>query len=124
MKKFMVADMVKASEAERLLAIEEKAGELEISIEELLSISEELDIDPEELDQDDIDAMEELGASGNIASSMGDIEYQYDPKNDNYVVNIDFARGGSAEYALDPDTVFEFDSNGGAFYNSSIRGQM
>jgi hypothetical protein len=124
MKKYMVADMVKASEAERLLAIEEKAGELEISIEELLSISEELDIDPEELDQDDIDAMEELGASGNIASSMGDIEYQYDPKNDNYVVSIDFARGGSASYALDPDTVFEFDSNGGEFYNSSIRGQM
>ena len=122
MKKFMVADLVKASEQERLLAIEEKAGSLEISIEELLSISEELQIDPEELDQDDIDAMEELGASGNIASSMGNIEYQYDPKNDNYVVSIDFDRGGSAEYALDPDTVFEFDSGGGAYYNSSIRG--
>ena len=124
MKKFMVADLVKASEQERLLAIEEKAGILEISIEELLSISEELQIDPEELDQEDIDAMEELGASGNIASSMGNIEYQFDPKNDNYVVSIDFDRGGSAEYALDPDTVFELDSNGGAFYNSSIRGQM
>ena len=124
MKKFMVADLVKASEQERLLAIEEKAGSLEISIEELLSISEELQIDPEELDQDDIDAMEELGASGNIASSMGNIEYQFDPTNDNYVVSIDFDRGGSAEYALDPDTVFEFDSNGGEFYNSSIRGQM
>ena len=72
----------------------------------------------------DIDAMEELGASGNIASSMGNIEYQFDPENDNYVVSIDFDRGGSAEYALDPDTVFELDSNGGAFYNSSIRGQM
>jgi hypothetical protein len=122
MKKFMVADLVKSSEQERLLAIEEKAGTLKISIEELLSISEELDIDPEELDQDDIDAMEELGASGSIASSMGNIEYQYDPKNDNYVVSIDFDRGGSAEYVLDPDTVFEFDSNGGAYYNSSIRG--
>ena len=122
MKKFMVADLVKASEQERLLAIEEKAGSLEISIEDLLSISEELNIDPEELDQDDIDAMEELGASGNIASSMGNIEYQYDPKNDNYELTIDFNRGGSASYNLDPDTVFELDSNGGAFYNSSIRG--
>ncbi len=120
----MVADMIKASEEERLSAIAEKAEELEISVEELESISQELDIDPEELDQDDIDAMEELGASGDIASSMGDISFEYDPANDNYVVNIDFNRGGSAEYALDPDTVFEFDSGGGTYYNSSIRGQM
>ncbi len=124
MQKVLIADLVKSSEEERLAAIAEKAGDLGISPEELLSISEELQIDPEELDQDDIDAMEELGPSGNIASSMGDIEFEYDPTNDNYVVTIDFDRGGSAEYALDPDTVFEFDSNGGAFYNSSIRGQM
>jgi hypothetical protein len=120
----MIADLIKSSKEERLAAIKEKAGILGISPEELLSISEELQIDPEDIDQDDIDAMEELGASGNIASSMGNIEYQYDPNNDNYQVSIDFARGGSAEYTLDPDTVFEFDSNGGEFYNSSIRGQM
>jgi len=67
---------------------------------------------------------DDLGEAGNIASSMGDIQYQYDNTNDNYVVDIDFVRGGSAEYILDADTVIELDANGGAFYNSSIRGSM
>jgi hypothetical protein len=124
MKKYMVADLVKASKEERDLAIKEKAGDLGISPEELLDISQDLQIDPEELDQDDIDATRELGSSGNIASSMGNIEFEYDSTNDNYVVSIDFERGGSAEYILDPDTLLELDANGGAFYNSSIRGQM
>jgi len=67
---------------------------------------------------------EDLGEADSIASSMGDITYQYDKVNDNYVVEIDFNRGGSAEYALDADTVLELDANGGTFYNQSIRGQM
>ena len=77
-----------------------------------------------EVNQDDIDATRELGSSGEIASSMGSIQYEYDQDNDNYEVTIDFNRGGSASYSLDTDTVFELDANGGAFYNSSIRGQM
>ena len=67
---------------------------------------------------------EDLDEAGTISSSMGDITYQYDKENDNYVVDIDFARGGSAEYVLDSDTILELDAKGGAFYNSSIRGQM
>lgn len=66
----------------------------------------------------------DLGEAGTISSSMGDITYQYDNKNGNYVLDIDFVRGGSAEYILDADTIIELDANGGAFYNSSIRGQM
>ena len=124
MKKYMVADLIKASKEERDLAIKEKAGDLGISPEELLDISQDLQIDPEEVNQDDIDATRELGSSGEIASSMGSIQYEYDQDNDNYEVTIDFNRGGSASYSLDTDTVFELDANGGAFYNSSIRGQM
>ena len=66
----------------------------------------------------------ELGDSGSIASSMGDITYQYDKTNDNYEVDIDFTNGGSANYSLDADTVLDLESKGGSFYNSSIRGQM
>ena len=66
----------------------------------------------------------ELGEAGSIESSMGDIEYTYDPNNDNYNLMINFVRGGSAEYAVDADIVLDLESNGGSFYNSSIRGQM
>jgi hypothetical protein len=66
----------------------------------------------------------DLGEAGTISSSMGDINYQYDEENNNYVVDIEFARGGSAEYVLDSETISELDAKGGAFYNSSIRGQM
>ncbi len=66
----------------------------------------------------------DLGEAGRIGSSMGSISYQYDKANDNYVVDIAFIRGGSAEYVLDADTVLDFDSGGGTYYNQSIRGQM
>jgi hypothetical protein len=74
-------------------------------------------MEDEELDR-------ELDEAGTIGSSMGEITYQYDKASDNYVVEIDFARGGSAEYVLDKDTVLDLESNGGKFYNKSIRGQM
>ena len=69
-------------------------------------------------------AKRELGDSGEISSSMGQVTYQYDEANQNYVVDIDFALGGSAEYVLDADTVLDLEANGGKFYNKSIRGQM
>ena len=124
MKKYMVADLVKDLESEKELALKTRAEELDIPIELLLSYAEELNINPEELDQEDIDNMEEMGPGGFISSSMGDIEFEYDPRNDNYNLTIDFNRGGSAQYVVDADTLFELDSNGGAYYNSSIRGQM
>jgi len=69
-------------------------------------------------------AKKELDGSGEISSSMGKITYQYDEANENYVVDIDFTNGGSAEYVLDADTVLDLEANGGKFYNRSIRGQM
>lgn len=66
----------------------------------------------------------DLGEAGTISSSMGDINYEWDNKNKNYVVDIEFSRGGSAEYVLDPETVKDLDAKGGTFYNQSIRGQM
>jgi len=67
---------------------------------------------------------DDLGLADTISSSMGDITYEYDNATGSYEVNIIFNRGGSANYSLDADTVLELDANGGAFYNSSIRGQM
>jgi len=67
---------------------------------------------------------DDLGEAGSIGSSMGNIEYNYVPETDSYNLDISFTRGGYAEYELDADTVLELDANGGAFYNSSIRGQM
>ncbi len=69
-------------------------------------------------------AKRELGDSGEISSSMGEITYEYDEANQNYHVEISFALGGSAEYELDADTVLDLEANGGKFYNKSIRGQM
>jgi hypothetical protein len=63
-----------------------------------------------------------MGSSGSIGSSMGDIEYEYDPESDSYEVDISFNRGGSANYKLDPDALLEFDAGGGTYYNANIRG--
>ena len=73
---------------------------------------------------EDEDLDQELDEAGTISSSMGNITYQYDKANNNYVVDIDFTNGGSAEYVLDKDTVLDLEANGGKFYNKSIRGQM
>ena len=67
---------------------------------------------------------DDLGFADTISSTMGDITYEYDKKADAYEVNINFNRGGSANYSLDADTVIELEANGGTFYNQSIRGQM
>jgi len=67
---------------------------------------------------------DDLGDSGDISSSMGNVSYQYDEASDNYDLDISFNLGGSANYSLDADTILELDANGGAFYNSSIRGSM
>ena len=66
----------------------------------------------------------DLGEADIISSSMGDITYEYDKATGAYEVNINFSRGGSANYSLDADTVLELDAKGGTFYNQSIRGQM
>ncbi len=67
---------------------------------------------------------DDLGEAGSIGTSMGDIDYSYDEDTGSYNVDISFARGGSANYSLDADTVQELEDKGGSYYNSSIRGQM
>ena len=133
----MIADLIKATQYEKeqeIIAISERFN---ISIEDadylysnfdenrwedVMNTADELNIDITDVDEEDIDNVEEMGASGSIVSSMGDIEYEYDPDSDAYEVNISFARGGSANYQLDPDTLLEFDAGGGSYYNANIRG--
>ncbi len=137
MKKIMIADVIKAVEYDKeqeIIAISER---FKISIEEadylysnfdknrwedVINTAEELNVDITDVDEEDIDNVEEMGASGSIGSSMGDIEYEYDPASDEYNVDINFNRGGSANYQLDPDTLLEFDAGGGIYYNANIRG--
>jgi hypothetical protein len=137
MKKIMIADVIKAIEYDKeqeIIAISER---FKISIEEadylysnfdknrwedVINTAEELNVDITDVDEEDIDNVEEMGASGSIGSSMGDIEYEYDPASDEYNVDINFNRGGSANYQLDPDTLLEFDAGGGTYYNANIRG--
>jgi len=133
----MIADVIKAIEYDKeqeIIAISER---FKISIEEadylysnfdknrwedVINTAEELNVDITDVDEEDIDNVEEMGASGSIGSSMGDIEYEYDPASDEYNVDINFNRGGSANYQLDPDTLLEFDAGGGTYYNANIRG--
>ena len=54
--------------------------------------------------------------------SIGAVEAQWDEKNENYVVDISFNLGGSAEYIMDEDQLSDFESNPtGKYYNSNIR---
>ena len=137
MKKIMIADIHKAVEYDKeqeIIAISER---FKISIEEadylysnfdknrwedVINTADELNVDITDIDEEDIDNVEEMGASGSIGSSMGDIEYEYDPESDAYEVDINFNRGGSANYQLDSDTLLEFDAGGGTYYNANIRG--
>jgi len=133
----MIADILKAVEYDKeqeIIAISER---FKISIEEadylysnfdknrwedVINTADELNVDITDIDEEDIDNVEEMGASGSIGSSMGDIEYEYDPESDAYEVDINFNRGGSANYQLDSDTLLEFDAGGGTYYNANIRG--
>ena len=133
----MIADILKAVEYDKeqeIIAISER---FKISIEEadylysnfdknrwedVINTADELNVDVTDIDEEDIDNVEEMGASGSIGSSMGDIEYEYDPESDAYEVDINFNRGGSANYQLDSDTLLEFDAGGGTYYNANIRG--
>ena len=54
--------------------------------------------------------------------SIGAVEAQWDETNENYVVDISFNRGGSAEYVMDEDQLSDFESNpSGSYYNANIR---
>jgi hypothetical protein len=137
MKKYMIADLVKSLEYEKeqeIIAISERFN---ISIEDAdylysnfdknrwedaINAADELNVDITDIYEQDLDDIEEMGSSGSIGSSMGDIEYEYDPASDSYEVDINFNRGGSATYQLDSDTLLEFDAGGGSYYNANIRG--
>ncbi len=133
----MIADLIKATEYEKeqeIIAMSERfnidikyADYLYSNFDEnrweyVINTANDLGIDITDIDEEDIDNVEEMGASGSIGSSMGDIEYEYDPDSDAYEVDINFNRGGSATYQLDPDTLLEFDAGGGTYYNANIRG--
>jgi hypothetical protein len=54
--------------------------------------------------------------------SIGDITHEYDEANDNYIVTIDFHRGGSAEYIMDIDQLSAWlDNPTGGYYNANVR---
>ena len=141
MKKILIADVIKASydefkdqrDLDILDLIEKfKISEADASYlydnfdknrwEDVINAADELNVDITDIDEEDIHNVEEMGASGSIGSSMGDIEYEYDPETDSYEVDINFNRGGSANYQLDPDALLEFDAGGGTYYNANIRG--
>jgi hypothetical protein len=111
MKKILIADVMKAVEYDKeqeIIAISERfnidiedADYLysnfdENRWEDVINAADELNVDITDIDEEDIDNVEEMGASGSIGSSMGDIEYEYDPASDEYNVDINFNRGGSA----------------------------
>lgn len=137
MKKILIADVIKSVEYDKeqeIIAISERFNiDLEDADylysnfdknrwEDVINAADELNVDIIDIDQQDLDDIEEMGASGSIGSSMGDIEYEYDPATDSYEVDISFNRGGSANYQLDSDTLLEFDAGGGTYYNANIRG--
>jgi hypothetical protein len=141
MNKILIADVIKASYdefkdqrdldildlIEKFKISEEDASYLYDNFdknrwEDVINTADELNVDITDIDQEDIDNVEEMGASGSIGSSMGDIEYEYDPDSDAYEVDISFNRGGSANYQLDSDALLEFDAGGGTYYNANIRG--
>ena len=137
MKKILIADVIKSVEYDKeqeIIAISERFNiDLEDADylysnfdknrwEDVINAADELNLDIIDIDEQDLDDIEEMGASGSIGSSMGDIGYEYDPETDSYEVDISFNRGGSANYQLDSDTLLEFDAGGGTYYNANIRG--
>ena len=53
--------------------------------------------------------------------SLGYAEFQFDPDNDNYQVDIYFKDGSTQDYAISGDELQELNDNGAKYYNDNLR---
>jgi len=103
MKKYMVADLIKAVESERELDIQVEMNRSDVDEnvaaylvdnwrseadrDQILQVAEDLDADPQDISDDDVENINSAGsAKGTIETSMGIVKYIYDHKLKTYTI--------------------------------------
>lgn len=77
-------------------------------------ILKEEGIQPRELNPD-------MGESGEFEISIAKVSYEFDFTNDNYVVTLFFNKGGSYEYILGGDELYDLANRGTEYYLNYMR---
>ena len=115
MKKYMIADLVKAAENE---------ADAEIRAE----VAESLGIEPGDVDDDDVENYMSMGgeSKGEMKSSVGPIQWLYDNKSKAYIVYMLVTNSDKPRdiiYNIDPSIMREWKNSDsmGEYWNSNIR---
>ena len=148
MKKILIADVIKASydefrdqRNEEILAemdrsdVNEPTAEYlvdnwssEADRDQVLQVAESLGLDPQDVEDDDVENYMEMGGNkGEMESSVGPIQWIYDNKAKAYivymVVTIKNDQPRDIIYNIEPDVMKEWIDSGsmGEYWNNNIR---
>jgi len=112
-----------SKKSDNKIDIARHAKELGISVSDLLDYADQAEADPLEITEEDIDNLEEVGGSLEIAlGTMGTAMAEYDIKSKSYVVTVYFKDGATAEYPnMDAGEVLDLEQGKANYYNSNMR---
>ena len=140
MKKYMVADLIKAVESERELDIQAEMNRSDVDEnvaaylvdnwrseadrDQILQVAEDLETDPQDISDDDVENINSAGsAKGTIETSMGIVKYIYDHKALAYTILL-LVDGEPLVYKdLEPNIMNEMinAASFGSYYNDNLR---
>jgi hypothetical protein len=140
MKKYMIADLIKAVESEResdIKAEMDRSGvdenvasylvdnwRSEADRDQILQVAEDLDADPQDISDNDVENINSAGSTkGTIETSMGIVKYIYDHKALAYTILL-LVDGEPLVYKdLEPNIMNEMRAaeSFGSYYNDNLR---
>jgi hypothetical protein len=144
MKKYMIADLIKAAEKEtqneRDLAIQAEMDRSnvdkavatylvdnwssEADRDQVLQAAQDLDLDPQDISDDDVEAINAGGEpKGEISTSLGKVFYWYNILLGTFILTTIFDKGNPANYPISGSDLREIKSaeSFGTYFNSNIR---
>jgi hypothetical protein len=144
MKKYMVADLIKAVEDEakdeRDLAIQSEMDRSDVDgptaaylvdnwsseadRDQVLQAAEDLGVDPQDISDDDVENINSAGsAKGEIESSLGKVFYWYSIALGTYILTTVFDKGNPAQYPISVSELQDIRSSEsfGEYFNKNIR---
>jgi hypothetical protein len=144
MKKYMIADLIKASydeaKDERDLAIQAEMDRSDVDEsvaaylvdnwsseadrDQVLQAAEDLGVDPQDISDDDVENINSAGsAKGEIESSLGKVFYWYSIVLGTYILTTVFDKGNPAQYPISVSELQDIRSSEsfGEYFNKNIR---
>lgn len=115
MKKFMVADLIKDLESDSIkrIMVNWKISEDEAkSVYDLSKGGMPEEIAIEYVQSNNKEYNDGVGMHQEYAGTYYDLEIDYDVKNDNYIISIDWHKGGSSELTVDGSDAENIANNG------------